>query len=191
MIDKVLVSIREATNEDRVNVFEWFTNKDIADAMFMGELYPDNPLPTKEEFFEDYSAYFFDGSALEKGRLYIIQYKNESIGAISYSSDHLKGKRAELDIWLSGKEVCGKGYGSEAIRLLCEELTQNLNIEEFIIRPSKMNKNAIRAYKKAGFKPLKDDLTIFIDRTFHEGFGEGDYGPSNDVILIKLNKTLD
>lgn len=191
MINKGIVSIREATKEDRLNVFEWFTDKDIADAMFMGEFYPDNPLPTKEEFFEDYEAYFFDGSALEKGRLYIIQYESESIGAISYSSDHLKGKRAELDIWLSGKEVCGKGYGSEAIRLLCEELTQNLKVEEFIIRPSKMNKNAIRAYKKAGFKPLEGDLSIFIDRSFHEGFGEGDYGLGNDVILIKQNITLD
>jgi len=71
MIDKGIVSIREATKEDRLNVFEWFTNKDIADAMFMGELYPDNPLPTEEEFFEDYEAYFFDGSALEKGQNWI------------------------------------------------------------------------------------------------------------------------
>ena len=51
-----------------------------------------------------------------------------------------------------------------------------------------MNMNAIRAYKKVGFKPLAEELTIFSDRTFHEGFGEGDYGPSNDVILIKQIK---
>ncbi|MBI9015290.1 MAG: hypothetical protein JEZ08_23855 [Clostridiales bacterium] len=31
MINKVLVGIREATKEDRLNVFEWFTNTDIAD----------------------------------------------------------------------------------------------------------------------------------------------------------------
>ncbi|MBI9015407.1 MAG: hypothetical protein JEZ08_24450 [Clostridiales bacterium] len=48
--------------------------------------------------------------------------------------------------------------------------------------------NAIRADMKAGYKPLEYDLFMFIDRTFQEGFGEGDYGPSNVVILIKQIK---
>jgi len=180
-----VVNLREATKGDKSKVYEWFSNKDIAKAMLMGDDFPENPLPTREEFFEDYTDFYFDGTAPEKGRVYIIQLGNLPIGSISYASYHLKGKKAELDIWMKSIDYCGKGYGSEAIKALCNLLYQNQGINQYIIRPSNKNKNAIRAYEKAGFVKVLNLSEKFVNDTFVNGYVEGDYGIGNDILLIK------
>jgi RimJ/RimL family protein N-acetyltransferase len=185
MILGEVINLKPATEKDKMNVYHWFSNKDIARVMLMGEEYPEHPIPTIEDFFADYEDFYFDGSALEKGRVYIIFLGDEPIGSISYASFHLKEKQAELDIWLKSIDLCGKGYGSEAINVLCRHLNETLELKQFIIRPSKENKNAIKAYEKAGFVRGSDLTDELIQDTFMDGYGDGDYGIGNDVLLIK------
>jgi RimJ/RimL family protein N-acetyltransferase len=49
---------------------------------------------------------------------------------------------------------CGHGYGSRAVSLLCALLEQQNAVREFVMQPSARNPRAIRAYQKAGFRPL-------------------------------------
>ena len=45
--------------------------------------YPDHPIPTWEEFCDDYKAYFFDGSAPELGCCYVILVGGEPVGQVN------------------------------------------------------------------------------------------------------------
>ncbi len=180
-----IISLRPSTLEDKHAVYNWFSNKDISKAMLMGDEYPENPVPNEETFFEDYEDYYFDGSAPEKGRVYIICMDDEPIGSINYSSFHLHGNKAELDIWMKNIDFCGKGYGSQSIKLLCDLLRNEMNTQQFIIRPSKENLNAIKAYEKAGFTRMIEDVEAFKRATFTDDYGVGDYGIGNDLILIR------
>lgn len=184
-MSKNRINLKPATLDDKSLIYSWFTNKDILKAMLMGDDYPDNPVPDEEAFFEDYEDYYFDGSEPEKGRVYLICLDDEPIGSINYSSFHLHGNKAELDIWMKSIEFCGKGYGSQAIKLLCDLLKDEMDTQQFIIRPSKENINAIKAYEKAGFIRMNGDIEAYKLATFIEDYGDGDYGIGNDLILIR------
>jgi diamine N-acetyltransferase len=114
-------------------------------------LFPEAPIPTWEEFCADYVPLFFDGTQPYFGRSYIVDVAGEAIGHVSYSEVDLAPGKAELDIWLRSEAVCGRGYGSDALVALTRHLYETLGLTEFIIRPSRRNERAVRAYAKAGF----------------------------------------
>lgn len=62
-------------------------------------------------------------------------------------------KQAWMDIYLA-PAVRGRGLGVEAVRLLLEHLRQDLGHHRVLIDPAAANTAAIRAYEKAGFRPV-------------------------------------
>lgn len=52
---------------------------------------------------------------------------------------------------MSCEANCGQGYGTDALRTLCQHLFQSLGVKECWLQPSDRNRRAIRAYEKAGF----------------------------------------
>lgn len=114
--------------------------------------FPDNPVPSWKEFDADYLDYFFDGLQPQKGRCFIILNNRIEVGQINYNRIDKKTKTTELDIWLSDKKYTGKGIGTTAIKLLCRHLFENVGCKKVLIQPSARNENAIKAYKKVGFK---------------------------------------
>jgi diamine N-acetyltransferase len=90
----------------------------------------------------------------------------------------LKRRFAELDIWLRSSQVCGQGYGSDALQALTRFLHGAFGITEFILRPSLRNTRAIRAYAKAGFL-----LLPLTDEEQAERYGPGDY--ADTVVMVK------
>lgn len=142
------------------------------------------------EFKEDYESYFFDGSAPEKGRSFIITLDNrEDIGHISYTSYHLLKGFAEFDIWLNDLKYTGKGYGTKAISLLAEKIFKE-GYQKIIIRPAINNIRAIRSYQKAGFVKSSLIPEKFYRPEFTDLYAEGDFGKGNDAFMIldKENK---
>jgi diamine N-acetyltransferase len=164
--------------DDRRPVYEWMAHSDGTQAMMGPPLYPDVPADTWEEFIADYEEYFFDGSAPEKGRSYIIEVDGEPIGHTNYYT--LSAGVAELDIWLVGERLTGKGYGSEALVALTEHLRTELGYRTFVIRPSARNPRAVRAYEKAGFEIVKMSLE---EQT--AAWGEPDYDDA-----VPMRKTM-
>jgi len=154
MIPGSLVTLRPAREHDRRAVYEWMAESDVTPSMMGPPLYPDAPIPTWEEFCADYVALFFDGTKPDVGRSYIIEVNGEAVGHVSYSEVDLARGRAELDVWLRSESLCGHGYGSDALSALTRHLHEALGLTEFIIRPSRRNERAIRAYARAGFVPL-------------------------------------
>jgi RimJ/RimL family protein N-acetyltransferase len=146
---QVPVNLRPAEPRDPRNVFAWLVNA-YAGPFFCTEEAP----PTWEEFCSDYQALFFDGSAPEKGRVYIITQGDDDIGAVSYDARFRKPGEADIDIWLAREDLCGQGLGSAALRSLSVILKESLGFERLIISPCGNNTRAVRAYLKTGFKKL-------------------------------------
>jgi diamine N-acetyltransferase len=61
---------------------------------------------------------------------------------------------AEIGITLGEVEERGRGYGTEAVRLLLGYAFQHLNVWNVWLDTSSYNPGAIRAYEKAGFREI-------------------------------------
>jgi RimJ/RimL family protein N-acetyltransferase len=65
--------------------------------------------------------------------------------------NHLRNV-AELGIAIGDKSAWGQGYGSEAVRLICDYGFTFLNLHTIYLWHFGINQRAHRAYLKAGFK---------------------------------------
>jgi RimJ/RimL family protein N-acetyltransferase len=175
-----LVTLRPATLEDRRPIYDWATQSDITRSMIGLPTFPDNPIPTWEEFCDDYKPYFFDGSAPQLGRCYIILVNQEPVGQVNSNDIEVNEgiQRVEMDIWLRAEIYCGKGYGSDALLTLCEYMARQMGVQQFMVQPSARNPRGIRAYEKIGFIRLP-----FTTEEARKLWGPSDYYDS--VYMVK------
>ena len=68
------------------------------------------------------------------------------------------GKQVELGIRIWDRDYWGKGYGTEAISLLCEWTLANTGVKEILVKAVKTNARAIRAYEKCGFEVTGEEV---------------------------------
>ena len=173
------IKLRPAQESDRKKIYIWLTQSDLTSSMMGEPDYPDHPIPSWEEFCEDYTLSFFNESGDGKGRNYIIIVTDEEIGTIGYDLLDKKKDSVVLDIWMGAEKYCGLGYGSDALNTLCNYIHKIYKISNFIISPSSRNKRAIAAYKNAGFEYVK---TITKEEQKKE-FGKSEF--DDNVIMIK------
>jgi RimJ/RimL family protein N-acetyltransferase len=177
------ISLRYAEIGDYESVYQWLFFSDFSEFLNQTQGISDDNLPSFEEFKHDYLPYFFDGSAPEKGRSYIIRLNNnEDIGHISFTSFHLLEGKTEFDIWLSGLKYAGKSYGTTAISLLADRVFSE-GYNTIIIRPAKINLRAIKSYQKAGFRHTKLIPEKYYKPEFIDLYAEGDCGKGKDIFL--------
>ena len=173
------IELRPAQESDRKKIYKWLTQSNLTPSMMGPPEYSDHPIPSWEEFCEDYTLSFFNTSGDGKGRNYIIVVNNEEIGTIGYDLLDKNKNRAVLDIWMSDEKYCGHGYGSNALDTLCKYIHKTYGITNFIISPSARNKRAIAAYKKAGFKYVR----IINKEEQEKEFGKSEF--DDNIIMIK------
>jgi RimJ/RimL family protein N-acetyltransferase len=166
------VVLRAATADDRQMIFDWLFRSDVTPAMLGPPLYPERPIPPPGKPGEGYDPHYFDNSAPELGRCFLILVDGEPVGQVNYNDIHEREgrRRVELDIWLRCEACSGKGYGTDALNALCHHLHECFGVVEFLVQPSARNPRAIRAYEKAGFVRL--DAPVEAAR---EHWGAGDY----------------
>ena len=76
------------------------------------------------------------------------------VGMIQYSEeDEPEFRSAGIDIFLSN-EVHGRGLGTDAVRTLARWLVRERGHHRVTIDPAVENAAAVRAYEKAGFRPV-------------------------------------
>lgn len=78
---------------------------------------------------------------------------DQLIGSCQLHSINSVNRTAELQIRLGSPTECGKGYGTEAIRLLLQFAFADLNLHRVYLHVFAGNARAIQAYEKAGFVP--------------------------------------
>jgi len=184
MIQGSITELIPATLAERREVYDWCFNSDTT-KYHAGENYPNNEIPTFEEFCEDYEDYYFEDTGKNRGKGFIITHENKKIGFINYACYHLKPHKAELDIWLNSESNLGKGYGTDAIVSLCNYLASELGIQELIMRPSGKNTSATKSYSKAGFEKTDVLPSYYLLDEYIEAYGDGDYGAEETVTMIK------
>ena len=140
--------------------------------------YPDHPVPDWDAFCADYVPHYFDDSDPLSGRCFIIVAEGQDVGVVCHNVIDQRRRLTELDIWLRSEADCGKGYGSNALRLCWDHLHESYGVEEFILRPSKRNRRAIAAYRRAGF-----ELLPLTPAEQHVAYGDGDY--ADTVVFSK------
>lgn len=172
------ISLRPATEQDKRRIYEWLALSDITPSIMGTPCFPDHPIPTWKDFCKDYKSHFFNGLKPELGRCYIIEIKGLPIGQINHDTINKKRKRTELDIWMNSEENCGKGYGRDALEVLCKYLYNKYGVSEFVVRPSARNIRAIRAYEKAGFKRIEMTLKQQERKYEHRDYDD-------NIVLIK------
>ena len=86
--------------------------------------------------------------------VFAVELAGEVVGLIQYhEEDDPMYRHAGIDIFLS-EDVHGQGLGSEAVRTMAEYLIHERGHHRLVIDPAAHNTAAIRAYEKAGFKPV-------------------------------------
>lgn len=114
-----------------------------------------------------------------KGQCFIIDYDGKEIGQINHNKINHTEKSTDLDIWLNDESHTGKGYGPQAIGVMCNYLYRQFGCRKFFIAPSRRNTRAIRAYEKAGFVLTElqtdDSQMDYDDNVIMVKTIEGDY----------------
>jgi diamine N-acetyltransferase len=148
------IKLRPATLADRRKIFEGLTRSDITPSMMGPPDYPDHPIPSWEEFKEDYRPSYFEEHTDTPGKNFIILAGTAEVGTIGYDNlDWQKGS-VDLDIWMRAEEYCGCGYGTDAVDSLVNYLHSTYGVNEFRVDPSARNTRAIHAYRKSGFSEI-------------------------------------
>lgn len=177
------VTLEFASLKDKKLIYDMLVSPEVIDFMFDEK----HPAPTWEEFKEGELDTFFLGAASSEGSYLLIRDSDEVIGSVSYAINDSKIKHAELDIWISNKKYIGLGLGTEAINLVMNYVINNYEIRTFIIRPWSKNINAIKAYKKCGFREIEDfKPEDYYNEHEIEDYGDGDYGKEETINLIKI-----
>ena len=100
------------------------------------------------------------------------------IGKCGFTRVNWKNRVAELAILIGDKDYRGKGYGADAIQILCRFGFEEMNLHKIKALVFDFNVAALKCYQKCGFQTegvLKDEM-----------FREGAY---HDVISMALINT--
>lgn len=90
----------------------------------------------------------------DEGTAFAIELDGEVVGLIQYhEEDDPMYRHAGIDLFLS-EDVHGRGLGADAVRTMARHLIDDRGHHRLVIDPAADNAAAIRAYEKAGFRPV-------------------------------------
>jgi RimJ/RimL family protein N-acetyltransferase len=106
----------------------------------------------------------------EVGNFAIVeQITDKLIGNCSLMDIDNASKTAELGIFIGDAENRGKGYGTEAVKLLLDYGFNYLNLQNIMLKVLAFNECAIKAYEKAGFKEFgRRTKAYYFNNEYHD-----------------------
>ena len=94
---------------------------------------------------------------------------DQLLGNIGLHHLDYKNGNASLGIFLGDEENLGKGYGSEAIKLLISFTFNDLRLHNIMLTVYDFNERAIKAYRKCGFKEFgRRHEARFFNGKYHD-----------------------
>ena len=108
---------------------------------------------------------------------------DELIGNCSFLEIDNLNQTGEVGIFIGNKNFWGKGYGTEALRLLLDFGFKVLNLHNIQLKVYEFNKRGIKCYEKTGFKVIgkrrealkrgnKAFDIIYMDILYEEFYGK-------------------
>lgn len=140
------IVLREYQESDFEHIRKWVNNSQITDKLSDIFLYPHTETQTR-----GFLDMMMKGDSNMKG--FVIAHKEglEYIGQIDLISIDWRNRIAEMGIVIGLEEKQGKGYGSEAIKLLLDFVFNTLNLNKMELIVHDYNQPAIKCYKSCGF----------------------------------------
>lgn len=164
------VTLRQLTEADLPRLHSWSLDEEL-DYWMEGD-YP-RQLDEYDEWLQqirgDRHRQTF-GIALPDGEL---------IGDIELDHIAWRSGDAELRVRIGEKQYWGRGYGTEAVKLMLSHGFVTLSLRRIYLRVFQFNKRAMASYKKAGFKKegtivrktsQGDDARIVLMRILQDEF---------------------
>ena len=168
MYEGKLVRLRAFDNSDLMHLMAYSNDYEVMRGASGAILYPSTVDDTARAMGNStsYSAgeYQFAVEALEGCKL---------IGQCGFTKINWKNRLGELAILIGEKAYRGKGYGADAIQVLCRFGFEELNLHKLKAVVFDFNQAALRCYEKCGFHKeavLKQEI-----------YREGEY---HDVIVM-------
>ncbi|GAA4538277.1 GNAT family N-acetyltransferase [Amycolatopsis samaneae] len=169
MLTGKLVRLRALEPSDAESLYRWNSDPDVGRWMVNG-----HPLSLaqirkrcEERKENSYEHVLLGIEALDEGKL---------IGVIDLEGAEPEVGNAELTIYLGEKSHWGKGYGTEAMRLMCAYGFNVMRLHLIALWVVAENESARRVYRKVGFQE---------DGRHREAF-RGEDGKRYDMILMSL-----
>jgi len=128
-----MITLRHAVQEDAELLAQWFNDR--TNCIYM------------EDTRESYDAEYLKDKlgAMD----FIILLDEKPVGY--YSLYDARDGRAEISVLIGDKAEQGKGYGKEALRLLCDTAFKELGLKELFARVDEDNTPSLRIFDGCGF----------------------------------------
>lgn len=101
---------------------------------------------------EDFVTQVILRSDAAKSYMIVEKIVDRPIGIISLIHIDYKNRNAECIIDIGEKQAWGKGYGTEAMKLLLNYGFLEMNLHRICLRVFSFNERAVQLYKKVGFQ---------------------------------------
>ncbi len=142
------VRLRAYEKSDLDAVMKWINDEEVTD-LLGGEMlaYPVSSL-AEEKFIEAAAG----SSDRQKNFAIETLVERRYIGAISFNVIDWRNRSAGLGVVIGDKSLWGKGYGTDAMRVMMRLAFDKMNLHRLWLHVHDYNRRAIASYEKCGFK---------------------------------------
>ncbi len=138
--DRVLIV--RMTNEDQPTFQQW-----LSENAELRELIADHRVPT----MEDQHKWFARAQEPDRKLFSIVTMEGELIGNGGFVDIDLEKKQAQFRITIGHTDYLGKGFGTEATRLIVRYGMEAFGFTRIYLHVLPTNERAIKSYEKVGF----------------------------------------
>lgn len=159
------IRFRTATMEDLELLKHWDKQPHVIAAGIDEDWSWEDDLAHESPFYNNLIA------MLNERPIGVVQIIDPALEETHYWGKDVEQNLRAIDIWIGESADLGKGYGTQMMKLAIERCFANSEVTAIIIDPLVSNKDAIRFYKKIGFR--------FVEKRF---FGE------DECYVMRLKK---
>lgn len=141
-----LVMLREYRSEDLSWMRQWVNDREIV--MHLSDIFL---YPHALESTEAYLDAMLDGSSDSRGFVIADPVTEAYIGQVNLDSIDWKNRVGKIGIVIGSTENHGRGYGTEAMKLLIDFAFLEMNLNRLELEVYDFNERAIRSYLNCGF----------------------------------------
>jgi RimJ/RimL family protein N-acetyltransferase len=138
------IYLRPLEKEDARVLAPWFNDQEVTRTLL---IYRPVSLVFEESFIEKANQ---NEAELVLG--IAVKVTDKLIGGTGFHHIDFQNRRASFGIAIGDKAEWGKGYGTEATRLMVNHAFATLNLNRVWLNVYEFNRRGIRAYERVGFK---------------------------------------
>lgn len=140
---KTGIYIRPITIEDTENIVKWRNSPEVTvNFIYRTQLTAESHLQWMKNKVETGQV----------AQFIIVEKEGEKpIGSVYLRDIDTVNKKAEFGIFIGENSTRGKGYGTQATKLILDYAFKELDLNKVMLRVFAYNKGAIKCYEKAGF----------------------------------------